>query len=192
MGTRSWLALFLAMMMTLGTMLPVAAQRPDPHAWDTGTPEATPASNPASSGCDLIEPYVVDLYTTIDESGAFADFFYSDPDFGEVSADEAEQVIRDGNAMIETLNDLDVPPPYVEAHESIVLFLEIDIDMARFYGLDTSVVPDLKAYRNALNTISNGEVALAEACPDEVAAVGGYILVDPAEEPPVDPENIPE
>jgi hypothetical protein len=133
------------------------------------------------------------LYSTIDESGAFADFFYTNVDFGDVTAEQADEIITDGNAMLADLEGLEVPAPYAEAHQNILLYLQVDIDTARFYGVDTSIVPDLTAQATALATISEGETALAQACPDEVETIGGYILVDPAEfAPPVDPETLPE
>jgi hypothetical protein len=192
-ATGRWRSLILAMMMTLGAVVPVAAQRPDPHSGDDASPSATAEATAIPAGCELVEPYTNALYQTIEDSGAFADFYYSFVDFGDLSVDDAQEIIADGDAMIADLEALDVPPPYAKAHEHILVFLQINIDMARFYGIDTSVVPDIAAYESALATITEGETALAQACPDEVEAVGGYIMIDPGElETPVDPESIPE
>lgn len=189
---RHGLPLLVAALMVLGAMTPVAAQRPDPHTMERSTPGSTAVGTPPATDCALVEPYKDALYSTIDGSGAFADFFYSDIDFGDVSADEAEDIIRDGNAMIVDLGTLDVPAAYTDAHKNIMLFLQINIDMARFYGVDTSVVPDIAAYDSALIQIEDGERAVAVACPDEIDAAGGYILVKPEERPaPVDPNSIP-
>ena len=184
--------LLLAIVMTMGWLLPASAQRPNPHTRDNATPRATSAASQSATGCGLVEPYVAALYATIDDSGAFADYFYSDADFGDISPTEAKKIIKDGDVMIGKLEALDVPPPYADAHKSIIRFMQISIDTARFYGVDTSVVPDIAAYDGAIMVIGEGERALAKACPDEVDAVGGYILVDPANDvKPVDPENVP-
>lgn len=193
MDNRRWLSLILALVVSFGAMTQAAAQRPDPHRPASQGPQATPGATPVSSGCDLVEPYTNALYTAIDESDAFAEFFYSDSDFGDLTEAEAEEITEDGNAMIATLEDLDVPPPYADAHAGIVTFLGVNIDMARFYGIDSSVVPDLNAYDVALDAIFQGEIALAESCPEEIDAVGGYILLDPADyEGEIVPENVPE
>ena len=190
--TRYW-TLLLTSLLAFGSIMPVAAQRPNPHDWGTGTPSATAVATATPSGCALVKPYVESLYAIIDDSGKFAEFFYSDADFGDISAADAKQIISDGDVMITRLGELDVPPPYVEAHKNIVLFLQVNIDMARFYGIDSSVVPNIAAYDGALVKIEEGERALIAACPDEMKAVGGYILVNPEEnQKPVDPESIPE
>jgi hypothetical protein len=188
-----WFLLILALVISLGATADATAQRPDPHQTTGDRPQATAVATPVSAGCELVEPYTNDLYTAIDESDAFADFFYSDADFGDLTAAEAEEIVADGNAMIATLEDLDVPRPYAEAHEAIMTFLQISIDMARFYGIDSSIVPDLNAYDLATDAIYKGEIALASACPSEIDAVGGYILLDPASlDEEVIPENVPE
>lgn len=190
---RRWFLLILALVATLEAMGDATAQRPDPYQPTGDRPLATAMVTPVSAGCELVEPYTNDLYTEIDESDAFADFFYSDADFGDLTAAEAEEIVADGNAMITALEDLDVPPPYTDAHEAIMTFLQVNIDMARFYGIDSSIVPDLNAYELATNTIYQGEIALAAACPSEIDAVGGYILLDPAGlDEEVIPENVPE
>lgn len=190
---RRWFLLILALVVTLGATGHAAAQRLDPHQTTGDRPQATAMATPVSTGCELVEPYTNALYTAIDESDAFAEFFYSDSDFGDLTEAEAEEVTEDGNAMIATLEDLDVPAPYADAHAGIITFLRVNIDMARFYGIDSSVVPDLNAYDVALDAIFQGEIALAERCPEEIDAVGGYILLDPADyEGEIVPENVPE
>ena len=192
-ANRRWFLLILALVVSLGATEHATAQRPDPHQATDDRPEATAVATPVSAGCELVEPYTNDLYTAIDESDAFADFFYSDADFGDLTAAEAEEIVADGNAMIAALENLDVPRPYAEAHEAIVTFLQVNIDMARFYGIDSSIVPDLNAYDVATDEIYQGELALAAACPSEIDAVGGYILLDPAGlDEEVIPENVPE
>lgn len=182
--------IMLAIVLALGVM-PAQAQRPDPHGGGSTVEQstATAVATPAGAGCDLVVSYTHDLYTAIDNSGAFATYFTSDVDFGDVSASEAEAVIKDGDALIETLKGLDVPPVFAEAHEGILTFLQFTIDTARFYGLDTSVVPDIAGEDQAFDQIEAGELALAQACPDEIQQVGGYILLNPSqdEEDPVDP-----
>ena len=189
---RRWLPVILGLMISMGAIAPGAAQQRDPDQKGGGHTLATPGATPVSSACALVEPYTNALYTAIDESDAFAEFFYSDDEFGDLTVAEAEEIVADGNAMIEKLENLDVPAPYADAHEGILTFLKVNIDMARFYGIDTSVVPDLSAYDSATSAIYQGEIEIAEACPDEVDAVGGYVLFDPRgfDDGPV--EDLPE
>lgn len=192
-GNRRWLSIILALVVSFGAMTQTAAQRPDPHEKSGDRPQASPEATPVAPGCDLVEPYTNKLYTAIDESDAFAEFFYSDADFGDITALEAEEITEDGNAMIASLEDLEVPSLYADAHAGIIALLRVNIDMARFFGIDSSLVPDLNAYDEAMRVIYQGEVALAEACPTEIDAIGGYILLDPAgyhEE--ILPDDVPE
>lgn len=173
---------------------PVHAQRPDPHQGSVQVPDqsaATAVASPADAGCGLVVPYTHDLFAAIENSGAFADFFTSDAGVGDISASEAETIIRDGEALIESLKDLNVPPAYADAHAGILTVLQFRVDTARFFGLDTSKVPDIAGQDRAFNQIEAGETALAQACPEQVEQVGGYILINPAEKPgePVDPNN---
>lgn len=110
----------------------------------------------------------------------FVEFMLSDVDFEDVSASQAEEIIEDGNDVIASMNELDVPAPYQPGHDGIVLFMQTIIDYTRFYALDTSSVPDIVAYDNAMTGIYQGEVAIAEACPDEVEDIGGFVFIDPA------------
>ncbi|HEV2073112.1 MAG TPA: hypothetical protein VGR29_05660 [Thermomicrobiales bacterium] len=193
MVNRRRFVLIMALVVSLGATEHATAQRPDPHRATGDQPQATAVATPVSAGCELVESYTNDLYTAIDESDAFADFFYSDADFGDLTAAEAEEIVDDGTAMITALEDLDVPSAYADAHGGIVTFLQVNIDIARFYGIDSSVVPDLNAYDLATDAIYQGEIALAAACPPEIDAVGGYILLDPAGlDEEVIPENVPE
>lgn len=176
----------LALVLLLGGM-PVQAQRPDPHL---GEPAPAVAA-PVDAGCDLVLSYTRDFYEALENSGAFFEFFGSDVGIGDVSASEANDIIRDGNALIERLQGLDVPPAYAEAHAGILTFMQFQVDSARFYGLDTSVVPDIAAQEQAFRDIRDGEAAIVQACPDEIQEVGGYILINPEDGPPtpVDPNE---
>lgn len=182
-------SLILALVLVAITV-PAQAQRPDPHHGGTSA-QGTSVATPADPGCNLVEVYTRDLYGAIDDSGAFGDFFTSDADFGDVSASDAKAIIADGDALIETLKGLKVPPAYADAHAGILTFVQFQIDTARFYGLDTSVVPDIAGQERAFREIEAGEVAVAKACPAEIDKVGGYILLDPSteESTPVDPNN---
>lgn len=193
MGNRLWLSIILALAVSFGAVMQTAAQRPDPHEKSGDRPQASPEATPVAPGCDLVVPYTNELYAAIDGSDAFAEFFYSEADFGDLTAVEAEEIIEDGNAMIASLEDLEVPPLYADAHAGIISFMRVNIDMARFFGVDSSVVPDLNAYEKAMGVIYQGEVALAEACPTEIDAIGGYILLDPVGyDEEILPEDVPE
>lgn len=188
---RHLLILILATMLAAGSVVSATAQVPKGSQRDAATPEVTTGD----PGCELIDGYVRSLFTIIDDSGAFADFFFSDAEWGDVSAEFAGDVRADGDEMLADLRALDVPGAYAEGHEGILAFFELQIEFAHFYGIDTSVVPDLNAQTDAFTGIDAGEIAIAEACPDEIDEVGGYILLPPAEDltdPDPNPDNIPE
>jgi hypothetical protein len=172
------LTAILALLIALGS-LTAGAQRPDhgggrsPLPGETGTPVAT-------LGCSDVESYTADLEDVLDDEGAFVDFVFSDLAFEEIPAADAEEIIGNGEEIIASLKELDVPAPYEPAHEGIILFFQNMIDFTAFYSVDSSTVPDILGFETAMTQIYEGETALAEACPDEVDQIGGYIFIDPA------------
>lgn len=172
------LTAILALLIALGS-LTASAQRPDhgggrsPVPGEMGTPVA-------ALGCADVETYAADLEDVLDDDGAFIDFVFSDLDFEQVPRDDAEEIITHGEEIVATLEAMDVMPEYEPAHEGIILFFQNMIDFTRFYAFDSSSVPDILGFEKAMAGIYEGETALAEACPDEVDDLGGYIFIDPA------------
>lgn len=178
-----WLSLILAMAILLTTVSGVAGQRPNGHRGASGA-ESSPESEANSetsdaSGCERVETYYDRLWTAMEDSGVYIEFLLSDSNFGDLTQREAEEIIAEGENLITTVETLDVPAAYTSGHEGILLFLKVNSDIARFYALDSSIVPDLNAFEEARLMIYEGEIALLEACPDEMDAIGGYIMFDP-------------
>lgn len=186
---RHWLTVLCGLVLLAGSIVPAAAQ-----VRKGGGEAASPEATGGDPGCELIQSYTRELYTLIDDSGAFADFFYTDDEWNEISPEFAADVQDDGELLLADMAEMDVPGAYTAAHEGIILFFELQIEVAYFYGVDTSVVPNLNQQDEAFAKINEGELAIAEACPAEIEDVGGYILLEPEEMPvePADPESIPE
>ena len=179
MPIRRAMIVILAVMLALGSMS-VAAQRPGHDVISPASPEATPIAGDATFVCGDIETYTETLTDVLESPGPFMEFVFSDIAFEELSASEAEEIIEDGDLLIAELGEIEVPAPYQPGHDGIVAFLQTIIDYARFYAIDSSQVPDILAYDRAMTGIYRGEVALAEACPDEIDDLGGYVFFDPA------------
>lgn len=173
---RSLTALF-ALLVAIGTVT-ASAQRPDHGSGRSAEPDAS--GTPVTvSACAGVDQYLDDLDAVLADEGPFVDFIFSTVEFQDLSRSEAEEIIADGDEVIVAMNEIDVPEPYIPGHEGIVLFLQNMIDFTRFYGLDSSSVPDVLAYDEAMLGIYQGEMALAGACPDEVEQNGGYVFMDP-------------
>jgi hypothetical protein len=172
------LTAILALLIALGS-LTAGAQRPDhsggrtPLPGETGTPVA-------ALECREVESYAADLEDVLEDERVFLEFVFSDLEFDEVPVEDAEAIIEDGDELIASLSALEVPSPYLPAHEGIILFFQNVIDFTHFYTVDSSTVPDILGFETAMAGIYEGEVALAEACPDEVEEMGGYLFISPA------------
>lgn len=176
-----WLPLILTMAFLVGSVTGASAQRPDGHSGASRTGTGSDANTTIDAGCDIVEAYYDDLWSAIEDSSAFIHFLVSDHQFGDLSRSDAEAVIAEGENLITEINALDVPGAYTVGHEGIILFFQLNTDLARFYAIDSSIVPDLDALENSGAMILEGEVAIAESCPQEVETVGGYIMFDPGE-----------
>ena len=170
----------LPLMLAASLALGLAAQevaRPNPHE----QPE-TGASTPAGeTGCEGVVDYYRDLNRAIFRADTFFDFLADESaTFDDLSEREARDIVDSGEELIEDLEAMDAPAAYAEGHEGIIALMQINVDFVSFYSLDSSSVPNLNDFDAALEQIYRGEVALAEACPDEVEEVGGYIFEDPA------------
>lgn len=176
----------LGLVVALVLVMPAAAQRPDPHA----TPEA-PAGTPAIVDCSAIAGYSQAVNRAFSRADAFVAFIV-DPDvtWG-MPQDEAEAAIASGTTFIEEISALAPPSGYEDAHDALIRMMEINLDVVDFYAFDSSVVPDVFAQDQTWDTIYDGERALASACPEEVDAIGGYLVFRP-EPLPEEIEDVPE
>lgn len=166
----------MTVVLVLGLVAPVGAQRPDPHSGAVPSPQATPAV----TDCSLVEPYATGVFAAFDRYDDFYAFLGNyEITYGDLTAAEAEAIIEEGNALVADLEALDPPQAYQPAHDGLITMLQFNIDLARFYGLDTSRVPDISAEDQAWIDIDAGERALAEACTDEVEELGGYVVFEP-------------
>lgn len=184
------IVLLLALILSLSTLV-AAAQRdshpPMPDPTNRGNAAATPSASPVAGGnfttfqgCEGVVDYSTGMNARIDDAGAFTEFLVSDDDPAEIDPADAEDVVAEGTAMLEDLAAMPVPESYLPAHEGTLLFLQYVLDLASFYGVDSSSVPNVNSYDIAMAQIYDGETALATECPDEVDEAGGYIMFDPA------------
>jgi hypothetical protein len=171
------LTAILALLVALGS-LTAGAQRPDHGGGRTTSPSET--GTPVAAFCSGVETYATDLEEMLEDDGVFLEFVFSDIEFDELPAEDAAAIVEDGDSLIASLKTLDVPPPYLPAHEGIILFFQNMIDFTRFYTVDSSTVPDILGFDTAMSGIYEGEMALAEACPEEVDEMGGFLFISPA------------
>lgn len=176
---RRAMIIVIAAVLAMGTVT-ASAQRPGHGGGTIPAESGTPLASGEALGCDDLDAYIDELEDILDSPGPFMEFVYSDLGFEELSSREARQIIEDGEAIVAELGEMDVPEPYQPGHDGIIGFLQVIIDYARFYSVDSSQVPDILAYDHAMMAIYDGEVAIAEACPDAVDDIGGYVFFDPA------------
>ena len=173
----------VATSLALGAVAQVEVPRPDPRGRLPGANDAagTPAAV-SGPGCDLVVDYYRDLNRALFRADEFFDFLADDSvTFSDLSEREANQIVESGEGLISDLEELDVPGAYAEGNGGIIDLMQVNVDFVKFYVLDSSTVPNINDIDAALLRIYDGEVALAEACPDEVEAIGGYVMYDPAE-----------
>jgi hypothetical protein len=176
----------VATSLALGAFAQGGIPRPDPRGEPSGTPSATSASSTpvatAGPGCDMVIDYYRDLNRALFRADEFFNFLGDDSvTFTDLSEREATQIVDSGEALIADLEDLDVPPAYADGNDGIIALMQVNVDFVKFYVLDSSTVPNLNDIDTALEQIYYGEVDIAEACPDEVDEIGGYVMYDPDE-----------
>jgi hypothetical protein len=179
------LPLLVATSMTLGafSLFQQGDERPDPHRGATGggTAVSTPVQT-EDAGCDLVVDYYRDLNRALIRADDFFEFLADDSvAIEDLTAQDAERIIESGDALVEDLEGLDVPGAYAEGNAGIVALMQFNLDIVNFYTIDSSDVPNINAFDDAMLQIYEGEVALVDACPDEVDEIGGYVMYDPAE-----------
>lgn len=166
-------ALVLSVVLQTGT-----PTRPD-------DPHADPAPEVQATGtCDDLVDYVDTLFTTIADHETFDDFRRSGDYDGIQEMDRADiqDLVDDGTALVEDLREMEaIPASFGPGHQGIMLILQSDVDYISFLGLDAATVPDLDQWERGMALLLQGELATANACPDEVEEVGNYIFYDPEE-----------
>lgn len=135
----------------------------------------------SSTSCDGLLDHQEALFAVFADHGDFVDYWTSATarDARGMDIDEATSILEDGQALVAGLTDLDVPEVYAQANEGIVAYFQFQVDYLTFIVVDTSSPPDLDLAQQSLVLMYEGEIATADACPDEVDEAGGYIWVDP-------------
>ena len=158
-------------MLTLALQPATPTREEDPHAVPN-------ESQTTTSGCAAIVEYTETLFATIDDHGEFSDFWLNG-DYGTVQQqdrDDIRAIVEDGQALLEDLEELDVPEVYQRGNDGIIVLFGYDIGYITFLGIDASTVPDLETWDRGLALVLAGELGAANKCPDEIDEVGGYIF----------------
>lgn len=150
---------------------------PTPTATATAESDEDEASSPA---CEGLADYYRDLNRAFMGADALNDFFDSGASYEDLTAKEAKPIVADADALIETIDGLDVPEVYADGNAGIAMVIGFIRDQVSFYGLDSTKVPKVTAIDEAYQLLYDGETATAKACPSEIDDFGGYIFIDPA------------
>jgi hypothetical protein len=144
-------------------------------------PDDLRPSPTASSSCAEIASYQTDLFGVFGDHEVFMEAWTDTPEreIRRLGHDEFVEIIDDGELLLEDLGAVTAPEVYAEGHEGIIARLAFEVDYFVFVGIDSSTAPSLGAVQDSLQQIYNGEVAAAEACPDEIEEAGGFIFIDP-------------
>jgi len=183
---RSTLALVLTVFLAIGGSGMTFASGDIPRPPQFGpTPESTPADTPeAASGdasCEAIPAYYRELNRALMHADVFNTFLSDGAHYEDLTERTAKPILKDIDTLVETLEGLDVPEVYADGNQGIVLLMGFFGDQVSFYGLDSTKVPKPADFDAAWQHIYDGETAAADACPSEIADVGGYIFYDPAD-----------
>ncbi|MGI8962968.1 MAG: hypothetical protein ACR2GI_00515 [Thermomicrobiales bacterium] len=144
----------------------------------TEDPHVVPGTTRQVEECEGVVEYADVLFTTFDEHETFGDF-WSNGDYDgiqEQDPDDVQAIVDDGLAFLEELDAMEVPALYSSGHEGLTLLFDADLDYVTFLGIDGSTVPDIGQWDRGLALLLDGEITLADACPDEVEALGGYLF----------------
>jgi hypothetical protein len=164
----------LATALLVATSLGLGDEIPQPDRGGFSTPVS-------SASCDGLLSYQEDLFAAFDDHETFVEYWTSSlgRDARDLSVDDATGIVEDGEALLADLAGLDVPNVYAVAAEGITSYFQFQVDYLTFIAIDTSMAPDITVAQESLVQMYEGEVATADACPDEVEEAGGYIWVDP-------------
>jgi len=132
--------------------------------------------------CAGLSSFQSDLFGTFTEHGEFVEFWSSGEirDARSLGDDDAQGLAADGEGLVADLSELTAPDVYVSGLEGIVGLFQFELDYFVFYAVDSTTPPNRERYSEALVLIYNGEMNAAEACPDEIDDLGGFVFTDPA------------
>lgn len=132
--------------------------------------------------CADLEGFVDDFNAVLGAHQPFTDFVFTG-DFDtlqDMEAGDVDTLLEDGQATLDDLARLDVPPAYADGFFGLNLLFTVNHDFVNFLARDTSAIPEIFAFDRAIAYIYNGELEVVQKCPSEVEDLGGYIFVDPA------------
>jgi hypothetical protein len=164
----------LATALLVATSLKLGDEVPQPDRGEFATPDS-------AASCDSLLSYQEDLFAVFDDHEDFMDYWNTmTPREARLLSDEdAMTIVEDGRALLDDLDGLEIPAVYADAGKGISTYFQFQIDYLVFMVIDTSTAPDLNQAQESFVLMHDGEIATAEACPDEVDEAGGYIWVDP-------------
>lgn len=132
--------------------------------------------------CADLEAFVDDFNATLEAHQPFTDFVF-DGDFDTLQTmdpGDVDILLEDGQATLDALARLDVPPAYADGFFGLNLLFTVNHDFVNFLARDTSAIPEIFAFDRAIAYVYNGELEVVQKCPAEVEELGGYIFVNPA------------
>ncbi|MGN6485514.1 MAG: hypothetical protein ACTHMX_14060 [Thermomicrobiales bacterium] len=154
---------------------------PRPPQFGPTPTEAADGDEEASSpSCAGLPDYYRDLNRAFMGADALNAFLDDGANYEDLTAKEAQPIVDDAGALVDTIKDLDVPEVYADGNEGIATLIGYIRDQVAFYGLDSTKVPRITVVDDAYQLLYDGETSAAEACPREIADFGGYIFIDPA------------
>ncbi len=164
----------LAAALLVATSLKLGDEIPQPDRGEFQLPDH-------SASCGELLAYQEDLFSVFDDHDEFVEYWNttSSRDARNLSVDDATGIVEDGEALVADLDGMDVPVVYAVAAEGITSYFQFEVDYLTFIAIDTSAAPDVGQSRDSLVQMYEGEIATADACPDEVDEAGGYIWADP-------------
>lgn len=162
----------IAAMIAFSVLAPAAGARPDgdPHYREGRAPH-----------CGDLVPFAQGFNATFAAHPTFTQFVFTS-DVRAVQSmppDEVDALLEDGQAMLDELEALDVPPAYADGYTGVTLLFSVNRDFVNFLARDTSTVPEIFATDRAIAYIYHGEVEVAQKCPAEVEELGGFVFIDP-------------
>lgn len=183
---RSLLTTTLAVVLSLGLLSQAggASEAGVPRPGGNGHPSAsTPAPQAADAAdCRALDSYQRALDGAFAKAGDFAEVLNSSTiDYSTFTPAEGKKIIKDGEAVIAAVGNLDAPAIYAGGNKGIVLLLTYLNQEVSFYTVDSSTVPNSDNFTTAANLIHDGEITVAKQCPKEIKKLGGFIFIDPAQ-----------
>lgn len=160
-------------MIAITVAAPAMAARPDrdPHYLEGRAPR-----------CADLPGFVDKFNAVLEEHPTFTEFvFTGDLDTVQtLSTADVDTLLEDGQATLDDLAALDVPPAYADGFTGLNLLFSVNRDFVNFLARDTSAIPEIFAFDRAIAFIYNGEREVVQKCRAEVEELGGYIFIDPA------------